>query len=147
MTDDAANYRRIPLEVFNEGKVELVEELLSKDFVEHAAPPGFPTDRSALTAFVTGIRSAFPDFKYEILGQWQDGDIHIGWIRASGTMIMGMLASGKSASWEESHIGRYADGKLVEHWAVIDQLGMLTQLGFIPHGRCSVVTGITLRRT
>ena len=135
MTDDAANYRRIPLEVFNEGKLELVEELLSEDFVEHAAPPGFPTDRSALTEFVTGIRSAFPDFKYEILGQWQDGDTHIGWIRASGTMtgdFMGMPASGKSASWEESHIGRYADGKLVEHWAVIDQLSMLTQLGFIP---------------
>ena len=135
MTDDAANYRRIPLEVFNEGKVELVEELLSEDFVEHAAPPGFPTDRNALTEFVNGIRRAFPDFKYEILGQWADGDMHIGWLRASGTMdgdFMGMPASGKSASWEESHIGRYANGRLVEHWAVIDQLSMLTQLGFIP---------------
>jgi predicted ester cyclase len=61
--------------------------------------------------------------------------MHIGWIRASGTMMgdfMGMPASGKSASWDESHIGRYANGKLVEHWAVIDQLSMLTQLGFIP---------------
>jgi predicted ester cyclase len=25
-----------------------------------------------------------------------------------------------------------AGGKLVEHWAVIDQLGMLQQLGFAP---------------
>ena len=135
MTDDAASYRRIPLEVFNEGKLELVEELLSEDFVEHAAPPGFPTGRDSLTEFVNGIRAAFPDFRYEILGQWADGDMHIGWLRASGTMngdFMGMPASGKSASWEESHIGRYADGKLVEHWAVIDQLSMLTQLGFIP---------------
>ncbi len=29
MTEDAQKYRRIPLEIFNEGKVELVEELLA----------------------------------------------------------------------------------------------------------------------
>ena len=136
MTDDAASYRRIPLEVFNEGKVELTDELLSEDFVEHLPlPPGIPPGRASLAPFVTAIRAAFPDFKYEILGQWQDGDTHLGHIRATGTMsgdFMGMPASGKSASWEEIHIGRYADGKLAEHWAVIDQLGMLTQLGFIP---------------
>lgn len=135
MADDATTYRRIPLEVFNDGKVELVEELLSEDFVEHAAPPGWPTNRDVLIQFVTGLRAAFPDFRYEILGQWQDGDMHIGWLRASGTMsgdFMGMPASGKSATWEETHIGRFAGGRLAEHWAVIDQLGMLTQLGFIP---------------
>ncbi len=135
MGDDAANYRRIPLEVFNEGKVELVEELLSEDFVEHAAPPGFPTGRNTLVEFVNEVRAAFPDFKYEILGQWENGDMHIGWLRASGTMegdFMGMTASGKSATWEESHIARFANGKLMEHWAVLDHLSMLTQLGFIP---------------
>lgn len=135
MTAAADNYRRIPLEVFNEGKVELVDELLSADFVEHAAPPGFPTDRSVLAMFVSGVRAAFPDFKYEILEQWEKDDMHIGWIRASGTMtgdFMGMPASGKSATWEECHIGRYVGDQLVEHWAVLDQLSMLTQLGFIP---------------
>jgi predicted ester cyclase len=135
MADDAATYRRLPLEVFNEGKIELIEELLSEDYVEHAAPPGFPTDRNSLVAFVTALRAGFPDFKYEILGQWQNGEMHMGWIRASGTMtgdFMGMPASGKSATWDESHIARFADGKVAEHWAVTDQLGMLTQLGFIP---------------
>lgn len=135
MTDDATNYRRIPLEVFNQGKLGLIEEILAEDFVDRAAPPGFPTDRNGLVEFVKGIRAAFPDFKYEILGQWEDGDMHIGWIRGSGTMtgdFMGMPASGKSAAWEETHIGRFANGKLVEHWGVLDRLGMLTQLGFIP---------------
>jgi len=135
MSDDAANYRRIPLEVFNEGNVDLVDELLAEDYVEHVPlPTGFPSGRESLKAFVTAVRAAFPDFKYEIVGQWQDGDTHLGLIRASGTMsgeFMGMPPSNKSASWDEVHIGRYADGKLVEHWAVIDQLGMLTQLGFV----------------
>lgn len=135
MTDDAATYRRIPLEVFNEGKVELADELLAEDYVEHSAPPPLPRTREVLRQFVEMVRSAFPDFRYEILGQWQDGDTHIGYIRASGTMtgdFMGMPATGKSAAWDEVHIGRFANGKLAEHWAVIDQLGMLQQLGLAP---------------
>jgi steroid delta-isomerase-like uncharacterized protein len=136
MADDAANYRRIPLEVFNEGRLELIDELLADDFVEHAQlPPGVPPGREGLRIIVQALRSAFPDFRYEILLQFQDGDHHIGMIRASGTMtgeFMGMPPSGKSASWDEVHIGRMADGKLLEHWAVIDQLGMLQQLGFAP---------------
>ncbi len=81
------------------------------------------------------MRAAFPDFRYEVFQQTQDGDTHVGYVRASGTMtgdFMGMPASGKPASWEEIHIGRFAGGKMAEHWAVIDRLGMLTQLGFIP---------------
>ncbi len=52
----------------------------------------------------------------------------------TGTMkgaFQGMPPSGKSATWSEIHIVRFANGKVVEHWANIDQLGMLTQLGFI----------------
>jgi predicted ester cyclase len=42
-----------------------------------------------------------------------------------------MPASGKEATWSEIHIVRFdADGKAVEHWGVVDQLGMLAQLGF-----------------
>ena len=45
---------------------------------------------------------------------------------------MGMKATGKSATWTESHIVRMANGKMVEHWANLDQVGMLQQLGVIP---------------
>ena len=44
----------------------------------------------------------------------------------------GMPASGKYAAWNEVHIARVANGMLAEHWAVVDQLGMLQQLGFLP---------------
>lgn len=135
MSDDAATFRRFPLEVFNEGNVDLLDELVAEDFVEHSAPPGFPEGRDGFKQFVGMLRSAFPDFRYEILQQYQDGDGHVGYVRASGTMkgdFMGMPASGKSATWDEVHIGRFAGGKLAEHWAVIDTLSMMTQLGFVP---------------
>jgi predicted ester cyclase len=44
----------------------------------------------------------------------------------------GMPATGKRATWTEIHIGRVANGRVAEHWAVIDQLGMLVQLGIVP---------------
>jgi len=43
-----------------------------------------------------------------------------------------MPPSGKAATWEAIHITRVKDGKIVEHWQVQDQLGMLQQLRFIP---------------
>jgi predicted ester cyclase len=54
---------------------------------------------------------------------------------ASGTMtgeFGGMPATGKRATWTEIHIGRVANGRLVEHWGLVDQLGMLVQLGIVP---------------
>jgi predicted ester cyclase len=46
--------------------------------------------------------------------------------------FMGMPASGKRAVWSEIHIARVEGGKLAEHWAIVDRLGMLQQLGFVP---------------
>jgi len=52
-----------------------------------------------------------------------------------GTMqgeFLGMLPTGKPATWTEIHITRAgADGKFVEHWANVDQVSMLQQLGVI----------------
>ncbi len=45
---------------------------------------------------------------------------------------MGMPAAGKSASWDEIHIARMSEGKVAEHWGVVDRFAMLQQLGFIP---------------
>ena len=135
MGDDAATFRRVPDEIFNGGNLDLIEELFADDYVEHAAPPPLPPTRESVRTFVAALRAAFPDIHLETLRQWEDGDTHIGWIRSSGTMtgdFLDMPASNKSATWDEIHIARFADGKISEHWAVIDQLGMLTQLGFIP---------------
>ena len=136
MSDDAATFRRIPLEVFNQGKTDLIDELFAEDFVERLdLPPGVPADREGVRMFVQGLLAAFPDFKYEIVLQAQDGDTHTGMIRASGTMtgeFMGMPPSGKAATWDEIHIARFAGGKLAEHWGVVDRLSMLQQLGFMP---------------
>jgi predicted ester cyclase len=135
MSDDAAAFRRIPLELFNQGNMKLVDELFTEDYVEHVSIPGFPDGRDAVRTLVPMLRAAFPDLEYSLISQLQDGEMHCGHVSVKGTMqgdFMGMPATGKTATWEEIHIARIRDGRLVEHWAVQDQLRMLQELGLAP---------------
>jgi predicted ester cyclase len=127
---------RMPLEVFNQGKVEVVDEIVDPDFVEHGTPPmpGMPPGREGIKALVTGLRRAFPDLHNKVDHILADGDLVALHVTTTGTMqgeFAGMPPSGKQATWEAMHITRLRDGKLAEHWVVQDQLGMLQQLGFV----------------
>jgi predicted ester cyclase len=136
LESDLAAMCRIPLEAFEHGNLEVIDEVVSPDYVENVPlPPGSPTGIAGLKGFITGLRSAFPDLHYEILKTVSQGDTHVLYTKTSGTMkgdFQGMPASGKRAAWDEVHIARVAEGKLAEHSAVYDQLGMLQQLGFVP---------------
>jgi steroid delta-isomerase-like uncharacterized protein len=97
--------------------------------------PGMPAGKEGVKALVKALRSAFPDFKITIDLQVAEGDLVVQRATTTGTMkgaFAGMPPSGKKATWEAIHISRVKDGKIVEHWQVQDQLGMLQQLGFIP---------------
>jgi len=64
-----------------------------------------------------------------------DGDKVVQRVTGHGTMrgpLFGLPATGRPASWGEIHISRLDSGKVVEHWSVTDQLGMLQQLGLAP---------------
>lgn len=133
---DADVFAKIPVEIFDKGKLDLIDEYFAPDYIEHdPQPPGVPGGREGLHMFAAALREAFPDLHYELLHQYHDGDAHIAHIRASGTMtgdFMNMPAANKKATWNEMHIGRMRDGKVAEHWSVVDQLAMMQQLGFAP---------------
>ena len=127
---------RIPLEAFNQGKLEVIDEVIADNSVDHGIlPPGMPSGKEGIKALVKALRSAFPDFKIAIDLVVAEGDLVVQHATTTGTMkgeFAGMPPSGNSAKWEAIHISRIKDGKIVEHWVVQDQLGMLQQLGFIP---------------
>jgi predicted ester cyclase len=134
-TDIKRTAERIPLEVLNGGNFGILDEILSPSFVDHYAQPGVPPTREGLKKTLTELKSAFPDLHYTIDDAIVCGDQVVHRLSATGTMtgdFMGMTATGKRASWTEIHIGRGVDGRLTEHWAVVDQLGMLVQLGIVP---------------
>ena len=125
---------RIPLEL-SKGNIAILDELVDPQAIDHSIPPGMPQNIESAKQFFGMMRAAFPDFTYTIDDTIGEGDKVVQRLTGQGTMtgaFMGMPATGKSATWSEIHISRFANGKIVEHWANIDQLGMLQQLGLIP---------------
>jgi len=127
---------RIPLEVFNKGNVNVADEVMAADYIEHApVPPGLPPGVAGFKLFIPAFRVAFPDFQFTVDDVIAEGDKVVVRLTAQGTQkgeFAGLPASGKQATWSEIHICDMANGKLVEHWVVQDRLGMMQQLGFIP---------------
>jgi len=134
-TDLKTKLERVPLEILNQGKYELIDEIYAPDFVEHFEQPGVPPTREGFKQFAMAYRSAFPDLHYTVEDAIEAGDKIVHRLAASGTMrgdFLGMAATGKHATWSEIHIARVADGRLVEHWGLVDQLGLFVQLGIVP---------------
>lgn len=133
-TDIKLTAERIPLEVLNNGNFGLLDELTTSDFVDHSPQPGVAPTREGLKQSFMALKTAFPDLRYTIEGSVACGDEIVHRLKATGTMtgeFMGIAATGKPATWTEIHIGRGINGRLTEHWALIDQLGMLVQLGIV----------------
>jgi len=128
--------RRIPLEAFEQGRLAVIDEIVVPDVKEHGdPPPGMPAGREGLKAVVSEMRKGFPDLKFSVDLQVAEGDFVAGYSTVSGTHkgeAFGMPATGKHAEWAETHIVKIVNGKITEHWGVIDQLGMLRQLGLAP---------------
>jgi predicted ester cyclase len=76
-----------------------------------------------------------PDHRFEVDDAVADGQT----VALRGTMtgthegkLMGIAPTGKRVAAQRSHWFRVEVGKLVEHWAVRDDLSTLHQLGVLP---------------
>jgi predicted ester cyclase len=133
-TETQKMIERIPLEVINNNKFDLIDEIYAPNYVEHTPQPGVPPTREGFKQTAMALKKAFPDLRYTIEDTIDSGDKIVHRLTATGTMkadFAGMPATGKNATWTEVHIGRVVNGRVTEHWGVIDQLSMLVQLGVI----------------
>ena len=143
MTTLKTKFERIPLEILNEGKLALVDELFAPNFVARWPQAGVAPTREGFKQFVTSLRTAFPDLRYTIDDTIEAGDKFVTRVTASGTMrgeFAGMPATNKHATWTEIHIVRVVNEQIVEHWGLIQEMGMLVQLGVIPAPGRTLVT-------
>jgi steroid delta-isomerase-like uncharacterized protein len=127
--------RTIIEEVIGQGKVELVDDLLTDDFIEHEAPPGVPEGPDSLRGFVAMFRGAFPDLTTNVVATAVDGDEV--WIQSSATGthqgdFNGIPPTGKTIEIALFDRIRTRDGKAAEHWGLSDNLALMIQLGAVP---------------
>ncbi len=110
-------------ELLNKGNLELAQEIFAPTYVFHAAEGEVEGGPDAIKAFVTSLRTAFPDLKVEVEILATEGD-RVTWLRTHrGTHqgeYLGVSASGRLITWREMIVTRYEEGKIAEEWGVSD---------------------------
>jgi predicted ester cyclase len=125
--------RRITEEIWTNGRVELIDELISEDIVDHIEIPGLEgVGREHYRASVLAIRSAFPDYQEEILWSLGEGDRVVSYTRLTGTHegpLYGIGPTGRRVEYNAMGALRFASGQAVERWGFGDTAAMMQQLG------------------
>jgi predicted ester cyclase len=133
---NVASFRRLIEVGFTQGDLSVVDELVATDAIEHQR--GNRPGVEGTKAVITTLRSWFSEFDLSIVRIAADGDTVWALNRARGVntgSIMGFPPTGKSIEVDVFDVARFENGRMVEHWGVPDQLGMLMQLGLIQRPR------------
>jgi C-1 hydroxylase len=106
--------------------------LMSVDAVLHIGGGDISCSPAGTRALAEEWTTAFPDWRFELLGLIAEGDRVVAHMPYSGThhrTILGLDPTGRSCTVDEIVIFRLADGKIAEAWEVYDEAGMWRQLG------------------
>ena len=121
--------------LFTKGDLGAVDTYLAEDFINHDPPFGVTPDREGMRAAGAHMRAGFPDWHSELHQLVAEGDIVVERFTASGTHrgdVMGAPPTGKTVSLAGINIFRLRDGRVVERWGRLDELGFFRQLGVVP---------------
>jgi len=133
----ADTMRRI-YDLINAGNIDGFAALLADDFVDHEELPGLAPTRDGVTTFFRMYLAAFPDLRMMPEDVIASGDKVVARVRVTGThqgAFMGMPATGRPIDVQVVDIMRFGDdGRVREHWGILDQLTMMQQLGAMPAG-------------
>jgi predicted ester cyclase len=135
MPDENKRLARCVLEeMFERGNLDAADELVHPDFVNHEAPPSNPQGPRGLKETVGWLRSLWGPMRFDVEDEIGEGDEVVARVVMHGRHVgefLGKPPSGKEFATKQIHIWRIADGKLIEHWSVRDDLGQALQLGLI----------------
>jgi steroid delta-isomerase-like uncharacterized protein len=124
--------RRLVKEAQEGGNLDVIDELMAEDFVDHTPLPGLPPTRDGVRMLFAGLRVAFPDLRVTIHEQIADGEKVVTRKTFSGTHggpFMGVPATGNPVSFDAIDILTFRDGLMREHRVVVDQLTLMQQIG------------------
>lgn len=137
-TRNKATLRRF-CDAMNSGDAEVIsttiDELVAVDALIHTPLPIEATGAQKLKDVFGRLHRAYPDLHVTVDDVIAEGDKVVGRNTVTGTHqgeYMGLSPTGKSVTYDEIFIFRFAGGRIVETWGVVDVLAQLRQLGVIP---------------
>lgn len=123
----------------NSGDLELIakviDDVVDPDLVFHAPVPSGVTGVQALKQVWVTLLRAFPDLHVAIEDVLAEDDKVVYRNKVTGTHqgeYRGLPPTGRSVTYDEIFIVRFADGRIAEIWGVVDVLAQLRQLGVLP---------------
>ena len=131
--ENKALVRRYIEEACNRGNLEIIDEVLSPDYVTR----GFvrPAGLSAQESYKQGVartRAAFPDLHVSFEDMAAEGDLvayHTTWRGTHLGPWRGIPPTGRKVEWKVTCFRRVVEGKVVEGWGAYDWLSVLEQIG------------------
>jgi steroid delta-isomerase-like uncharacterized protein len=129
--DDRNVVRHVYESILGAGQLNLVDSLISADYIDHNAPPGAPANRDGFRQTVQMYRTAFPDLSVvvdQILGEGDQIAVRITMRGTHGGSFLGVAPTNRAISFTAIFFVRVRDGKLTERWGFSDMGGLMAQL-------------------
>jgi len=130
-TDNIALVRRLTQEGFVRGKVDVVDDVVAENCVDHDPLPGQGQGRAGQRYTCQMVVDGLSDRSTLRDDFWAAADIvSESWV-FQGTHsgdFLGIPATGKRLQVRGIEIWRLADGQIVERWGVVDAAGVMDQL-------------------
>jgi steroid delta-isomerase-like uncharacterized protein len=131
--ENRALARRWFEEVFNGQDLAVMDEIVAPDIVNHAGRDLVTlSGREGYRTLIRQLLTAFPDWHSTIDDMIAEDDRIVIRTTVRGTHrgeYRGVPPTGRRFTWEHIHIFKVVDGKLAEHWACRNDVGLLQQLG------------------
>jgi predicted ester cyclase len=125
-------YRGYIEEMWNKRNPAAADRFLAADFIEHNAnlPPGLAGRKQ----FVASVLAGFSDYHAEIQEVVAEGNKIVARVQWTGTQdgpFDGRPATGNKLRFSTADFFRVENGKLAEHWDVVDGLSRAIGLGLV----------------
>jgi steroid delta-isomerase-like uncharacterized protein len=132
MSDPKALLAQFGAKILGEKNFTALSDLMREDYIQHNPLVG--QGSKGFKDFFEAWFQASPDFKFELKQIVSEGDKVWVYGTYSGTHKgdwLGIPATGKAYKFDAVDIFRVEDGKLAEHWDVLDIYTLFKQLGAI----------------
>jgi steroid delta-isomerase-like uncharacterized protein len=133
--ENKAVVRRFVDAVQNKGNIDATDEFIAENATDHTPPPGVPGTREGAKQIFAMIRQGFPDHDAAIIHIVAEDDLVAVYKTFSGTHkgeFLGVPATGKRVTIRVMDFVRIRDGKIADHWNIVDVAGLMAQLGVAP---------------